>query len=257
MKIFTKEKYSHDELALIEIEHRKAYLRLFKSTLFVQTLFPLVLAYVFHSLISHTLLFSWLITILLATALRGYLTFGWYKLGSNEHKTRLFERLSLLLSFVAGCLWGATVFIMDFTQYPEESVFLNIIVFGLTAGSVGIGSYWFGYFLMYNISVFTIYIVTYLIGIPSPYYLLAISLLLFSVLMMQIALVYHRGNAQNIWLIIRNEKLAKNLSEKKRPSRRICSFTHAFFSFCKPRFTPTIAGAQFFLICFTATTQYQ
>jgi signal transduction histidine kinase len=247
MKIFTKEKYSDDELAFIEVEHRKAYLRLFKSTLFVQTVFPLVLAYVFYSLISDTLLFSWLTIMLLATGLRGYLTYYWYKLDFNENKTQLFERLSLLLSLIAGCLWGATVFIMDFTQYPEESVFLNIIVFGLTAGSVGIGSYWFGYFLMYNISVFTIYIVTYLIGIPSPYYLLAISLLLFSVLMMQIALVYHRGNAQNIWLIKRNEKLAENLSEKKEQAEEFAASRTRFLASASHDLRQPVQALNFFL----------
>lgn len=247
MKIFTQETYSDDELALIEVEHRKAYLKLFKSTLFVQTVFPLVLAYVFFSLISDTLLFSWLIVMLFATGLRGYLTFGWYKLDFNEHKTKLFERLSLLFSLVAGSLWGTTVFIMDFAQYPEESVFLNIIVFGLTAGSVGIGSYWFGYFLTYNISVFTIYIVTYLIGIPNPYYLLAISLLLFSVLMMQIALVYHRGNAQNIWLIIRNEKLAKNLSEKKEQAEEFAASRTRFLASASHDLRQPVQALNFFL----------
>lgn len=247
MKIFTQETYSDDELALIEVEHRKAYLKLFKSTLFVQTVFPLVLAYVFFSLISDTLLFGWLIVILFATGLRGYLTFGWYKLDFNEHKTKLFERLSLLFSLIAGSLWGTTVFIMDFAQYPEESVFLNIIVFGLTAGSVGIGSYWFGYFLTYNISVFTIYIVTYLIGIPNPYYLLAISLLLFSVLMMQIALVYHRGNAQNIWLIIRNEKLAKNLLEKKNQAEEFAASRTRFLASASHDLRQPVQALNFFL----------
>ena len=247
MKIFTTEKYSNDELALIEIEHRKSYLRLFKSTLFVQTFFPLVVAYVFYSLISDTLLFSWLTVILLATGFRGYLTFYWYKLDFNKSKTLLFERLSLALAFIAGCLWGATVFVMDFTQYPEESVFLNIIVFGLTAGSVGIGSYWFGYFLMYNISVFTIYIVTYFIGIPTPYYLLTISLLLFSVLMMQIALVYHRGNAQNIWLIIRNEKLAKNLSEKKEQAEEFAASRTRFLASASHDLRQPLQALNFFL----------
>lgn len=215
MKIFTPEKYTHDELALIEKAHLKAYLRLFKSTLFVQALFPLFLSYVFYSLIPNKVLFTWLSSILLITGLRGYLTFYWYKPEFNKHKTQLFERYSLVLSLVAGCLWGSTVLIMDFNQYPEQSVFLNIVVFGLTAGSVGIGSYWLEYFVVYNISVFSIYIATYLIGIPDPYYLLAISLSLFLVFMIQIATVFHRGNAENIWLIKRNEKLADHLSEKK------------------------------------------
>lgn len=247
MKIFTKEKYSDDELALIEIEHRKAYLRLFKSTLIVQTLFPLVLSYVFYSLIPNIALFSWLFTILLFTALRGTLTFYWYDIEFNSDKTRLFENLSLALSFIAGCLWGVTVFVMDFSQYPEESVFLNIIVFGLTAGSVGIGSYWFEYFLIYNLSVFFIYITAYLVGMPAPYYLLAVSLALFLVFMIQIAVVFHRGNAQNIWLIKRNEKLARNLLEKKDQAEEFAASRTRFLASASHDLRQPVQALNFFL----------
>lgn len=215
MKIFSQEKYSSNEFAQIEKEHLRAYLRLFKGTMFVQSLFPLLLCYVFYSLLDQLALFSWLAAILSLTALRGYLTFSWFDINDSKAKTLRFESWSLLLSLIAGCLWGATVLIMDFNNYPEESVFLNIIVFGLTAGSTGIGSYWFAYFLIYNFSVFSIYIAAYLIGLPDPYYLLAISLCLFLIFMIQIAIVFHRGNVQNIWLSIRNEKLAQNLEKKK------------------------------------------
>lgn len=247
MKIFTKEKYSSDELALITFEHRKAYLRLFKSTIFVQTLFPLVLCYVFYPLISKTYLFSWLFAILAFTIMRGYLTFGWYKIQFNSVKTRLFERLSLLLSLIAGCLWGLTVLVVDFVHYPEASVFLNIIVFGLTAGSVGIGSYWFEYFCIYNISVFSIYIIAYLSGIPEHHYLLAISLSLFLAFMVQIALVFHRGNAQNIWLIKRNEKLAKNLSEKKKQAEDFAASRTRFLASASHDLRQPLQAQNFFL----------
>ncbi len=247
MKIFTNAKYSSDELALIETEHRKSYLRLFKSTLIVQALFPLFLSYVFYSLISDVLLFGWLLSILLLTALRGYLTFFWYKTDYSKQKTQLFEYLSLLLSCIAGCLWGMTVFIMDFNQYPEASVFLNIIVFGLTAGSVGIGSYWFEYFLIYNLSVFSIYIIAYSIGIPEPYYLLVISLSLFFVFMTQIAIVFHRGNAQNIWLSKRNEKLAENLSEKKDQAEEFAASRTRFLASASHDLRQPLQALNFFL----------
>lgn len=230
MKIFSKDKYSDDELELIELEHRKAYLRLFKSTVFVQALFPIVLTYVFYSLLPKKLLFSWLLAILLITLIRAYLTFGWYKIEFAPNKTKVFETLSLALAFVAGGLWGITVLIMNFNQYPEASVFLNIVVFGLTAGSVGIGSYWFSYFITYNLTVFSFYIIVYLIGMPEQYYLLAISLSLFFIFMVQIALVFHRGNAQNIWLIKRNEKLAENLSEKRRQAEDFASSRSRFLT---------------------------
>ena len=247
MKIFSREKYTDDELAMIEVEHRKAYLRLFKSTLFVQTLFPFFLSYVFYSLISNTLLFGWLFIILLFTALRGYLTYAWYNLEFSAAKTRVFERFSLGFSLIAGCLWGATVFAMDFNQYPEESVFLNIVVFGLTAGSVGIGSYWFEYFSIYNFGVFFIYITTYIIGIPDPYYLLAISLAIFLMFMMQIAIVFHRSNAQNIWLIKRNEKLVDDISEKKIQAEDFAASRTRFLASASHDLRQPVQALNFFL----------
>ncbi|XQW84506.1 hybrid sensor histidine kinase/response regulator [Thalassotalea piscium] len=247
MKIFTNEIYSDDELLLIESEHRKAYLKLFKSTLFVQALFPLILCYVFYSLISNQLLFGWLSAILLITLIRGYVTFGWYKPEFSTDNVQRFETISLFLSLLAGCLWGVTVLIMDFNQYPEASVFLNIIVFGLTAGSVGIGSYWLGYFLVYNISVISIYILVYMAGLPQPYYLLAISLSLFLMFMVQIALVFHRGNAQNIWLIKRNEKLAENLELKKEEAENFASSRTRFLASASHDLRQPLQALNFFL----------
>lgn len=247
MKIFTQETYSDDELAFIQVEHRRSYLRLFKSTLVVQTLFPLALSYVFYSLISHTVLFGWLFTILFFTVLRGVLTFYWYNIEFNTKKTRLFEYISLTLSFIAGSLWGTTVLAMDFNLYPEESVFLNIVVFGLTAGSVGIGSYWFEYFLIYNFSVFAIYITAYIMGIPDPYYLLAICLSLFFIFMLQIAMVFHRSNAQNIWLIKRNEKLADNLAEKKEQAEDLADSRTRFLASASHDLRQPVQALTFFL----------
>lgn len=247
MKIFTKEKYSDDELLLIESEHRKAYLKLFKSTLFVQALFPLILCYVFYSLIADHLLFGWLSAILSITLIRGYITYAWYKPEFTLEKIKLFEHISLILSFMAGCLWGVTVLIMNFNQYPEASVFLNIIVFGLTAGSVGIGSYWLGYFLVYNITVISIYILVYILGIPNSYYLLAISLSFFLIFMVQIALVFHRGNAQNIWLIKRNEKLAKNLAHKKQEAENFASSRTRFLASASHDLRQPLQALNFFL----------
>lgn len=247
MKIFTNKKYSNDELLFIESVHRKAYLKLFKSTLVVQALFPIVLCYVFYAQIADTLLFGWLTAILFVTFVRGYITYGWFRTTFSANKIKLFENISLVLSFIAGCLWGVTVLIMDFNQYPEASVFLNIIVFGLTAGSVGIGSYWLGYFLVYNITVFSIYILGYFLGIPQTYYLLAISLLLFLIFMVQIALVFHRGNAQNIWLIKRNEKLAKNLEYKKQEAEKFASSRTRFLASASHDLRQPLQALNFFL----------
>lgn len=220
MNIFQNDSYSHDEMAFIKSEHRKAYFKLFRSTVLVQAVFPLVLCYVFYSRVSSTIIFSWLATILLVTVIRGYLTYGWYKLDVDAAKTRLFEILSLSLSLVAGCLWGLTILIVDFKAYPEASVFLNMIVFGLSAGSLGIGSYWLEYFFIYNIPVFIIYTLGYIFGLPEPSYLLAVLIMFFLVLMIQIAMSFHRSNAQNISLSKRNEKLAKSLNYQKQEAEK-------------------------------------
>lgn len=210
-------------MLFIKSEHRKAYLKLFKSTVLVQAVFPIVLCYVFYARASSTLIFSWISAILLLTIIRGYLTYGWYKPDVDARKTRLFEITSLTLSFIAGCLWGATILIMDFNAYPEASVFLNMIVFGLSAGSLGIGSYWLEYFFIYNTPVFIIYTLGYLFGLPEPSYLLAILILFFWVLMIQIAMTFHRSNAQNISLNKRNEKLAKNFDHQKQEAEKLAA----------------------------------
>lgn len=255
MKIFSKDSYTLEETLLIESEHRIAYLKLFKSTIIVQALFPIVLAYVFYPLINKVWLFTWLSAILLVTFARNYLTFSWYKEDFQPSRVKLFEQLSLLLSFLAGCLWGSTVFVMDFQHYPEASVFLNIIVFGLTAGSVGIGSYWIEYFLVYNFAVFSIYVLAYLVGVPEPYYLLAISISLFLAFMTQIAVVFHRGNAQNILLSKRNEKLAKNLARQKQEAESVADSRNRFLAAASHDLRQPVQALNFFLSVLRAELQ--
>ncbi|MBB6521463.1 hybrid sensor histidine kinase/response regulator [Pseudoteredinibacter isoporae] len=247
MKIFSKDKYSMDEALLIESEHRIAYLKLFRSTIFVQALFPLVLAYVFYPLIDKGWLLTWLFAILLVTFARAYLTYGWFCRDDSPCRVKLFEQLSLFLSFLAGCLWGSTVFVMDFQNYPEASVFLNIIVFGLTAGSVGIGSYWVEYFLVYNFAVFSIYVLAYLVGIPEPYYLLSLSISLFVAFMTQIVVVFHRGNAQNILLSKRNEKLARNLDRQKQEAESVADSRNRFLAAASHDLRQPVQALNFFL----------
>ena len=192
-------------------------------------------------------MFGWLSVILLVTFIRGYITYYWYRPDFTLKKTRLFEYISLVLSSLAGFLWGVTVLAMNFSQYPEASVFLNIIVFGLTAGSVGIGSYWFEYFITYNVSVFFLYILGYLLSMPQPYYLLAMSLILFLMFMLQIALVFHRGNAENIWLIKRNEKLADNLAHKKLEAENLAASRTRFLASASHDLRQPLQALNFFL----------
>lgn len=215
MKIFNKEKYNEKELSLIKSENRKQYLQLFKSTIFVQTIFPLILCSVFYAFIPITILIAWFVATLFVTLLRVYVNYFWYKDDFDAHKTKLFELVSLFLSFLSGCLLGVTVLIMNFTQYPEASVFLILVVFGFSVGTVGIGSYWFEHFLTYNLTVFSIYVFVYFIGFPESYYSLAFYLMAFLGFMIHIVLTFHKNNAQNFWLIKRNEKMANALADKK------------------------------------------
>ena len=65
--------------------------------------------------------------------------------------------------------------------------------------------------------------------------------------MMQIALVYHRGNAQNIWLIIRNEKLAKNLLEKKKQAEEFAASRTRFLASASHDLRQPVQALNFFL----------
>jgi len=213
MKVFSKNTYSDEEQALIVKEHLRAYLVLFKSTVIVQYLFPIILSSVFWNYVDTMPMLAWLIGLAALTSLRAYLSFVWVKRHADAMSR--FPLYSLLLSFLAGLFWGCTVFAIDFTNYPVESAFLFVVVFGITAGSVGIGSYWVEYFFVYNLTVFSLYIVGFVIGIPANHYLLAGSLVLFLIFMSQITLVFHQGNAENIILGLRNERLAAR-SERQR-----------------------------------------
>lgn len=230
MKIFNKEEYTEKELSLIQSENRKQYLQLFKSTIFVQTTLPLILCYIFYAFLPTIVLITWFVATLIITLLRVYVNYFWYRDDFDARKTKVFEFVSLFFSFLSGCLLGVTVLIIDFSQYPEASVFLILVVFGFSVGTVGIGSYWFEHFLVYNITVFFIYIVVYFVGFPESYYSLALYLMAFLAFMIQIVLTFHKNNAQNFWLIKRNEKMANALAEKKKQAEEFADSRTRFLA---------------------------
>lgn len=247
MKIFTNADYTSEQLSIISKENMSTYLGLFKSIVVAQTLFPIALALVFWSLIESTYLWSWLTIQWLITFSRAYLTFVWYQPNSSPQHDRQFERLSLLLCFFAGLSWGATVLVMDFVAYPEASVFLNIVIFGLVAGTTGNGSYWFGQFLTLNYTMISCYILAYFFGIPEQNIVLAISLVIFLFFITQIVLVFHRSNAENIYLRMRNEKLAANLAKQKLQAEELAESRSRFLAAASHDLRQPLQALNFFL----------
>ena len=158
----------------VEREKATRVAAIHKQTLLMQTIFIVACAWVFSGVIQTALILTWLTLQLLVFAVRSTLTYWHFQIKKATTLSTFFTNASLVLCFLNSVLWGATAFILDFQQYPQESVFLITINLGIGIGSTGIGGYWLGYYLTYTITFMSLFALAFILGVPEPNLLLAL-----------------------------------------------------------------------------------
>ena len=159
----------YDEVikTFVKQEQTKHVVGLLKSTLIMQSIFVVSCAFVFRDIVSETILICWVMaqfSVFLLRILSNY----WYF--SVKKHTTIETSNGFVTYFLCICnslLWGASAFVLDFQQYPDESILLITINLGIGVGSTGIGGYWLRYFVIYTIPYICLFFTAFLYGVPN------------------------------------------------------------------------------------------
>jgi len=230
VKIYTDLDLSQEELITVQKEHRNSTYLLLRQTLAPVFIWPCLTVYVFWSKIDNTLALIWLAIIGLIIAGRHYLVFYWYKPHQGEATDIILERGVLIFTFMAACVWGSAMWVMDFNRIPAESVFLNVIACSLITSSIGISSFWVQYFWAYAIPFLFFYAINFLIGVPDPNYILFVSAVLFGIFLKHTCYVFYNKSIENILLRHRNQSMANSLIKQKHKAEQLASSRSDFLA---------------------------
>ena len=192
MKIYTELEHNSDELAAIVREHRHSTYSILKQTLGPILIWPVLMLWTFWSELPHWISITWFCAFITTIFTRHYLLFVWYKPDQSEEKHALFEKATLSLTFIAACLWGLSLQLMNFETLAAETVFLNVILCALVTASIGIASFWVAYYWAYTLPMLVFFGATFLIGVPEPHYILFACAILFAVFIKQTIDVFHK-----------------------------------------------------------------
>jgi signal transduction histidine kinase len=193
-------------------EQTEHVLGLLKSTLLMQSIFVFACAFIFRNIISSELLIFWVAAQCVIFLLRILATYWFFTVKKLTEIDTKYAVVTLILCTVNSLLWGISAFVMDFQQYPEESVLLITINLGIGVGSTGIGGYWLKYFLVYSTPYVSLFIASFLYGVPNPNITLGVVFALFAVFLTRVVYTSYHNNIDNLLLRRKNELLAKSHS---------------------------------------------
>lgn len=214
MKILTRMDITEQEQKVVIDEHRRSTYVLLKQTLGPVFIWPCLCFYFFWGTVDPIIAIIWLISFMVVIGSRHYLVYHWYDEKRPQRDPKLFEQLVLALTFVAACLWGASMLLMDFYQRPAETVFLNIIICALISSSIGIASFWAQYFWAYTFPMLLFYATNFLLGVPDSHFVLFLCAILFGVFLKHTADSFYQKSIDNIILRDRNLQMAEQLSQQ-------------------------------------------
>ena len=204
----------YDEVikTFVKQEQTKHVVGLLKSTLIMQSIFVVSCAFVFRDIVSETNLICWVMaqfSVFLLRILSNY----WYF--SVKKHTTIETSNAFVTYFLCICnslLWGASAFVLDFQQYPDESILLITINLGIGVGSTGIGGYWLRYFVIYTIPYICLFFTAFLYGVPNQNATLAALFVFFALYLFRVVHTSYHNNIENLLLRRKNELLANSRS---------------------------------------------
>ncbi|MDD2265459.1 ATP-binding protein [Sulfuricurvum sp.] len=173
----------------------------------------LIIIFVLHGHIADTILGLWMGANILVLLLRF----------ANYYKFR-FSTISLPIStaynfymfgiIASGLLWGSSAFYL-LPDSANHAVILIIIVGGMVAGAVGSSSYRPESYIVYNLLVLTPFAVHFVVNNADASWLIGITILLFSLMMIISSKKFHANFSEVILLQLKQQELLDHLKEEK------------------------------------------
>jgi signal transduction histidine kinase len=154
----------------------------------------------------------------------------WYQPDLSEKADVFFDRCVLTTTFIASCLWGSSMLLMNYNSHPAETIFLNIVICALVSSSIGIASFWIQYFWAYTFPMLCFYSVNFLIGIPETNVILFFSALWFFLFLRYTAGIFYQRSIENIVLRSRNQSITEKLSKQMDKAEKTASSRSEFLA---------------------------
>ncbi|MBT0587000.1 ATP-binding response regulator [Alteromonas oceanisediminis] len=197
----------------VKQEQAKQVVKVYDPTLLMQVLFVAVTVSVIYDSVATDLVLIWALTHAIILLLRKLLMSWYVKSQGSALMTGWIEKATLFLVVCSSLLWGSAAFVLDFSQYPQESVFLIAVNLGIGVGATVLGSLWYRYFFAYLIPFMGCFIISFLLGTPDQSFTLAGVFLAFGIYLTRMVQMNYQNNLENLALRKKNEVLAHSTNQ--------------------------------------------
>jgi len=183
------------------------------GTVFIHTVFGILLVAILFGKVDSTLLMAWLVILVTNMVVRFSFIRTWLD-ASNEHRERRSMRnMALSTSLVSGVLWASTTGFLDFKVLPFESLALSLMVMSLAASAALYSAYFIPAFYLSVVPYIGSQFVYHLTQFTFESMVISLILMVFGVMLYGQANRLHRVHKKSIIQKLKNEFLIANMQE--------------------------------------------
>ncbi len=183
------------------------------GTVFIHTVFGLLLVAILFGKVDSTLLMTWLVILAVNMGVRFSFIRTWLN-ASNEHREQRWMRnMALSTSLMSGILWASTVGFLDFKALPFESLGLSLMVMSLAASAAMYSAYFIPAFYLSVVPYIGSQFVYHLTQFTFESMVISLILMVFGMMLYGQANRLHRVHKQAIIQKFKNEFLIDNMQE--------------------------------------------
>lgn len=201
-------KYSDKKIDLL-LTH-KLYSNAY-GTVFIHTVFGLLVSIILFSKVDSILLFSWL-AILLTNMLVRFLFIKTWLNATKESREHLWMRnMALGTSLMSGALWASTVGFLDFKALPLESLSLSLMVMALAASAAMYSAFFMPAFFLSVVPYLGSQFAYHLMQWSLESIIISLIIMVFGGMLYGQASRLHRTHKKSIIQTLKNEFLITNM----------------------------------------------
>lgn len=183
------------------------------GTVFIHTVFGLLVAATFFGKVDSTLLGLWLGVLLVNMLVRFTFIRIWLNATTVQRNKSWMRNMALGTSLTSGVLWAASVVFLDFHNLPFESLALSLMVMSLAASAAMYSAFFIPAFYLSVVPYIGSYLIYNLLQFSFVSMIISIVLMVFGVMLYGQVNRLHQTHKQNIIQTLKNEFLISNLKE--------------------------------------------
>ncbi len=201
-------KYSDKQVDLL-LTH-KLYANAY-GTVFIHTVFGLLLSVILFSKVDPILLFVWL-AVLLTNMLVRFLFIKTWLNATGESREKLWMRnMALGTSLMSGVLWASSIGFLDFKALPLESLSLSLMVMSLAASAAMFSAFFLPAFFLSVVPYLGSQFVYHLTQWSLESIIISLIIIVFGGMLYGQASRLHRTHKKSIIQTLKNEFLITNM----------------------------------------------